>query len=274
MELTAEAGARATMSSTGVFRPGRLWSLCDMLELNAREFIEMIHALLATESSIRGQTGPLTPMLVETRNRANNEMVGSLKKLELPVSIKTAEEMVMGAKTLEALHKAIEQLWNTIALELDGRKFYGPVSKFAAYYEQPKLFGDEVFNKFPSANNDIFEAGTCLALERGTAAVMHLMRVSEVGLKVLAATLGVGKQTDWGSYLREINTALEAKIKASKGSPHQQFYAEARVTLDGIRMAWRNATMHVENSYSPERADEILGSVRTLMRHLATKLHE
>jgi hypothetical protein len=234
----------------------------------------MIHALLATERSIRGQTGPLTPMLVASRNHANAEMVASLKKLELPHSAKTAEEMVAGAKTIEGLHKAIEQLWNNVALELDGRKFYGPISKYAAYYEQPKLFGDEVFNRFPSANNDIVEAGTCLALERGTAAVMHLMRAVEVGLKVLAATLGVSTQTDWGRYLHEINTALEARAKAGKRTPDQQFYAEARVTLDGVRMAWRNATMHVENNYSPERGEEILGSVRTLMRHLATRLSE
>ena len=246
-----------------------------MLELNAREFIQMIHALLAAENSGRGRTGPLTPMLVASRDRANDEMIGSLKKLELPVSVKTAEEMVSGAKTIEALHEAIGQLWNTVALELDGRKFYGPVSKYAAYFEPPKLFGDEVFNRFPSANNDIFEAGTCLALERGTAAVMHLMRVVEVGLKALGATLGVGLQNDWGAYLREINTAVEAKIKSTgKRSQEEQFYAEARVTMDSVRMAWRNATMHVENNYSPERADEILGSVRTLMRHLATKLSE
>jgi hypothetical protein len=88
----------------------RLWSLWDMLELDAREFIEMIHALLTTERQIRGQTGELTPMLRATRNQANDEMIASLKKLELPVSVKTAQEMVIGAKTIEALHRAIEQL--------------------------------------------------------------------------------------------------------------------------------------------------------------------
>ena len=214
-------------------------------------------------------------MLRDMRDQANNEMIAGLQKLDLPVSIKTAQEMVIGARTIEAMHKAIEQLWNTVALELDGRKFYGPLTKFAPYYEQPKLFGDEVFNKFPSAKNDIFEAGTCLALERGTATVMHLMRVVEVGLKVLASTLGVGAQGDWGGYIRAIDDALTARIKAAgKRTPDEQFYAEVRVTLDSVKMAWRNATMHVENNYSPERAEEILGSVRTLMRHLATRLSE
>jgi len=44
--------------------------------------------------------------------------------------------------------------------------------------------------------------------------------------------------------------------------------------LDGVRIAWRNPTMHIENSYSPERAEEILIGVRALMRHLATRLSE
>jgi hypothetical protein len=91
----------------------------------------------------------------------------------------------------------------------------------------------------------------------------------------LASALGVTRQNDWGSYLREIDKALDARVKTTgKRTPEEQFYAEVCVTLDGVRIAWRNATMHIENSYSAERAEEILVSVRSLMRHLATKLSE
>ncbi len=77
-------------------------------------------------------------------------MIASLKNFSnCPIYKTPLEEMVAGVKTMEGLHKAIEQLWNSVALELDGRKFYGPIGKYAVYYaEQPKLFGDEVFNKF------------------------------------------------------------------------------------------------------------------------------
>jgi hypothetical protein len=246
-----------------------------MLELNARDLLELVRNLLGSELAIRGKSGALTAMLAAERDKANGEVISLLNKLELPHSAKVAEEMLAGAKTIERLHEALEQLWNSVALELRDRKFYAPVSKFVCYFEQPKLFGDDVFDKFPSARNDIFEAGTCLALERGTACVMHLMRVCEVGIKVLAAALSVTQQNNWGAYLREVDQALAARIRASGGrSSDEQFYAEARVTLDGVRMAWRNPTMHVENSYSPERAEEILISVRTIMRHLATTLSE
>jgi hypothetical protein len=103
---------------------------------------------------------------------------------------------------------------------------------------------------------------------------MHLMRVCEVGLKVLAGALSVALQNNWGADLREIGKALDARTASGRRGSDDQFYAEARVTLDGVRMAWRNPTMHIENSYSPERAEEILISVRAIMRHLATTLSE
>ena len=160
-------------------------------------------------------------------------------------------------------------------LELRGRKFYGPLRHYEQYFEQQELFGKAIFDKFPSANNDIFEAGTCLALERGTACVMHLMRVVEVGLAALAKAVGVSTQNDWASYVREIDAKLASSMKiAGARSSLERFYAEAATSIDNMRRAWRNPTMHVENSYSPERAEEILAAVRSLMRHLATTLTE
>ena len=142
-------------------------------------------------------------------------------------------------------------------------------------YNQPYIFGGEVFQAFPSANEDISEAGTCLALDRGTACVMHLMRVIEVGLAALAKELGVKKQNDWGYYLREIDGELTKRTKASGArSADEQFYAEAATGIDSMRRAWRNPTMHPEKTYTPERAEEIIDSVRIFLRHLATKLHE
>jgi len=246
-----------------------------MLTLDARKFIEFFHVLLTLEGRSRNLTHPIEAQGLALVETAAKEMIKNLNDLDLPVSKKTVEEMVLGAKTYTDINAAIRQLWNTFGLELDGRKFYGPLRRYEQYYEQPKLFGDEVFTKFPSANNDIFEAGTCLALERGTACVMHLMRACEVGIKALAAALSVGPQNNWGVYFREIDKALDTRTRAGgKRTPDEQFYAEVRITLDGARVAWRNVTMHVENNYSPEQAEEILIAVRGLMRHLATKLSE
>jgi hypothetical protein len=246
-----------------------------MLILDAEEFVELLRVLDAAELRVRGKTGSLTPQQNESSKEGLLETIRRLSDLDLPVSIKTTERMCLNCTTAEKLHSGLEQLRNNITLELSGRKFYGPLRHYEQYYEQPKLFGDEVFENFPSANNDILEAGTCLALERGTACVMHLMRVAEVGLKVLAGTMAIGVQGDWGAYLREIDKELAARLKtAGKHTDDEAFYAEVRITFDGVRTAWRNRTMHVENTYSSERAEQILIAVRSLMRHLATKIVE
>jgi hypothetical protein len=55
-----------------------------------------------------------------------------------------------------------------------------------SYFEQEHLFGPEVDIAFPGAASDIRDAGDCLAVENNTAAVFHLMRVVEHGLRALA----------------------------------------------------------------------------------------
>ncbi len=152
---------------------------------------------------------------------------------------------------------------------------------YSKYFSNPQFFdpvepkANKVSVQFPSAGEDIAEAGKCLACGRSTACVMHLGRVVEVGLQTLAATLTVPHQNDWGRYLKEIEAELTKRMKASGArTPDEQFYAEAHLMFDSVRRAWRNPTMHVEKTYTPERAEEILISVRSFMRHLATKLHE
>lgn len=152
---------------------------------------------------------------------------------------------------------------------------------YLKYFSDPQFFDytDPTANKvsiqFFSANPDITEAGKCLACGRSTACVMHLNRIMEVGLKALAADVSVGPQNDWGKYLTEIESELTKRMKASGArSPNEQFYAEACAMFDSVRRAWRNPTMHVDKTYTEERAEEILIAVRSFMRHLATKLHD
>jgi hypothetical protein len=143
------------------------------------------------------------------------------------------------------------------------------------YYQQPKLFGDAVFDNFESATDDIIEAGNCLALGRGTACVMHLMRVLEAGLKALAGALEIERQNDWGSYIREINRALAVRgSMPGPKSPDAQFYAEMAAQFEYLKRAWRNPSMHIDRAYGIDRAGEILLAVKSFMGLLATKLKE
>jgi len=157
--------------------------------------------------------------------------------------------------------------------ELEERKLFVMTPQYASYLEAgAPLFGENVFESFPAANNDITNAGKCLALGCGTACVMHLMRVLEAGLRGIAKPLGIENKNDWGTYLREIDAALKRREKASgKRTPDEHFYADACAHFGNLRVAYRNRTMHVGDEYSTDRAEEILIATRAFMRHLATR---
>src|SRR5262249_39536541 len=93
-----------------------------------------------------------------------------------------------------AASAAFEQLnaiANSVEAELTQLTCFRISAEDAKYFTDRRLFGEEVATKFVPANQDIEEAGKCLALSRGTATVFHLMRVMEAGLKALAKPLGI-----------------------------------------------------------------------------------
>jgi len=153
--------------------------------------------------------------------------------------------------------------------------FFHVPSGTSDYYLFPTKGWERSFEKFPSANEDISEAGICLALDRGTACVMHLSRVAEVGLKALAAELGLPPRNDWGKHLDDMEKELTKRCKASGSrTADERFFAEAASHLGHIKTAWRNPGMHVDRNYSPDRAKEILAAIRSFMEYLATRLSE
>jgi hypothetical protein len=204
-----------------------------------------------------------------------NRAIAVFKRLPFEPGPQKTMVAMISTPDADKLRHDLGDLINRVADDFASKHLLVLDQKYSTYFDQAKLFGNDVFNNFPSANDDIIEAGTCLALNRSTACVMHLMRVLEVGLSVLAGTLNVTKQNDWGSYLREIDKELATRIKASGArSADEQFYAAAAASLDNMRRAYRNPTMHPEKTYSSDRAEEILQSVKSFMIHLATKLHE
>lgn len=102
-----------------------------------------------------------------------------------------------------------EQLLQVYGDELNAQKLL-PLSPWAERLlsEEPQ-FGPAVAHSFPSAEFDIQEAAKCLAFDRATASVMHLMRVMELGLRVLAKHYGVEADASWNKTLNQI----EAKIR-------------------------------------------------------------
>jgi hypothetical protein len=266
-------------------RRHRLLSWWDMRTFPLSDYLRMVRGfqeMLALQESEKdfGYTSDLRGEVVENLGRYAKD--ADKYGLEFTAAqFRRMEQVCMAGCTHAELMRLVPDALNRIEDECRGRLMVMVDSKYLDYIGDAQLFdsSDRKVNKvsvhFPSAGEDIAESGICLALGRSTACVMHLSRVLEVGLQVLANAVNVGKQNDWGKYLKGIDDELQKRMKTSGArSSDEQFYAEAYACFDAIRRAWRNPTMHVDKTYTTERAEEILISVRSFMRHLATKLHE
>ncbi len=236
--------------------------------------MNLLFAMVNLEQRLSIDRGHFDGNMASFLQQVSSDVAEHCEKLRLQVAADGAKS-IPNTRSSDELERAVAFVRSAIAIGLNNRKFFEPEPQYARYFENPKLFGDEVFAAFPSATDDIAEAGTCLALERSTACVMHLMRASEVALRALANSVGAGRQSDWGGYIREIYKELEKQVKAAgAATSDHQFYAEAAAQIDNVKRAWRNPSMHVDKSYSQPRAEEILLATKSLMSHLAAKISE
>ncbi len=180
--------------------------------------------------------------------------------------------------SLKQFIQLTNELDNRIIDEMKSRKFLCIESDRLTLLDGKNLFGDEVTDAFPSAIVDIEEAGKCLALERWTASVFHLMRVMEVGLYVMGDTLALPRTTNrtWDAILKKCDAELTKPL--SQRSPEwvtdEAFFSSATAMLRSVKDAWRNPTMHIEKVYTQEQAEDIWNTVKRFLRLLATKLKE
>jgi hypothetical protein len=158
--------------------------------------------------------------------------------------------------------------------------------------DRPDLLGEQVAVAFPNAIPDIRETGNCLAAECNTAAVFHLMRVLEWGLRYLCTSMGIkqlkqstrsGKvklspisYAQWEDILNQLQVTIDTKMKSSKKGPtkqrDQEFYYPILQDFSGIRDAWRNHVMHTRAEYGRKDASAVLDHVTRIMARLATRL--
>ena len=190
---------------------------------------------------------------------------------------------------------AASQIRHCLVDELGKRKFLYVHPDRTGYVDCDALFGDKVKLEFPSASFDIRESGNCLASECPTAAVFHLMRSVEWGLRALGAQLGIrrlrcrNKKTgkvkytalpwaQWEEIINQIKTRIAARIAKAKRGPkkqeYQEFYNPAVDNIERFKDAYRNHVMHGRREFTQPEAFAIFDQVRHFMTRLATRLAE
>ena len=211
---------------------------------------------------------------------------GACEGANLRISVLAIDELLSDLQINDSLkyediNCALNELSNTVRRELLCTTVLCLNPKRSEFYDGKNLFGDEIATSFPSTTYDITEAGNCLATERATAAVFHLVRIIEVGLRALGKTLNEphldpNRNPTWEAILTRCDAELRKprKDRSPDWQTNEDFYTEATARLRSVKDAWRNPTMHVDKKYTPDEAQDIYNAVRTFMRHLATKLKE
>jgi hypothetical protein len=150
----------------------------------------------------------------------------------------------------------------------------------AQYFEQDALLGAEFHNMASGKINiEMKAAGNCLAADLNTAAVFHLMRASELGLRRLARRLGAKLNyslefADWGKVIATCETRLkklEPITRGKKKAADLEFYANAISDCRAFKETWRDCVMHARRmDFSFSEAAAVHDRVRSFILRLAS----
>jgi hypothetical protein len=248
-----------------------------MHRIEAAKFAIVLSTLEAITRS--EDIGPISGAQLDKILSLWEEVTWNLRDLECEFSVQYAEQVLGDFRSSMGTH---EDLRNTVKVlqgrfedELRRTFLYRIERKKAILYETSNLFGEAVLQRFPSTTFDIEEAGKCLASDRNTACVMHLMRVVEIGLRAIAMFLGIDpKNASWGNLIRQIDERLKQNQSPRMSQSMRHFLSGALPHLNGVRIAWRDRVMHVDKMYDEQRAQDIFNNVSSLMRYLAEHLDE
>jgi hypothetical protein len=199
--------------------------------------------------------------------------IGNLQVILSGNEVRAAEVVVL----LDEIHEHIRQ-------EIAGKYSLYIAPEKAKYCDNDKLLGEGVAERFKGTQNDIVEAGNCYAIGCNTAAVFHLMRVVEIGLRVLAKRVGIKRITgkkphpieyaEWGTLIDAIKAKIKTKIEAlhqrNKGGQRERqlkLYSDLADRCFFLKEL-RNEVCHTRKPYNDQEALGMINRVKELMELL------
>lgn len=258
-----------------------------MLQVHAHFYIQLGGTLeFLFFHAVHGQ-GLGDHVLSEELHRDTLRQLAALKdhatRLAMPVSVdligQSIKKLSAGVPPYDAVRLWANELSRVVKSELKQRVFLCLSPKEAGYYasaigEGEPCFGQKVLDNFPGAEYDVNEAALCLALERSTACVLHLMRVLEIGLSALATHFGVdANHRNWENIIAEIEKEIRSISSNATKPPdwkkEEQHYSDVAKEFRYLKNAWRNHVVHVRNKYTPTEAETVFAHVREFIQHLA-----
>lgn len=253
------------------------WTLWDIMHNFDSAYFFKLSRLLEKMSAFHGESS--SPILGETAG-ALKELVEEIRtplhEVDLQMPLFLLDRLIVSLDREQLKEIDLAYLVNELAMRIEDELKTAIVLQIprerSKYYGEKQLFGLEVSARFPDVSDDLEEASNCIAVDRYTAAVFHVMRVLEVGLQALASKLSISlaKDRNWQSILNDVKGAVNRLPRSSR--EEKGFLAKcsaAHAHLQAVKDAWRNDVMHPRASYSEYQAIDIIDNSRALMIKIA-----
>jgi hypothetical protein len=182
------------------------------------------------------------------------------------------EEVLQPGMTFANLRAALIEIQQRVWDEMAERTFFALSAEDSKFYDGSQ-FPQVILDRFQEVTFDAEEAGKCLAFERPTACVYHLMRITEYGLREISKKLGMkDDRPNWEPVICKIEAELRKPYKDREFKGLSDFLANISAYLNAVKLAWRNRVMHVERKHTSEEAREIYNATVGLMRYMVENL--
>lgn len=270
----------------------------------------ILHKFSVVESVLQlakfhGQAGQTPSSIVQEKmQRAISEAELLFTAVELKDCLKAVntakQQWNRGMLDVSAALEIAHRLQQDIVASLEHRQFLRVADDrldLLLYVRGQKLnggvldiLGPKVLSAFPSSEADFIESANCLAAECNTAAVFHLMKAAEVGLRALANDREAAfknkplDQQEWGTILQYVDGCirdLRAAPAANWSDPgikdtQTRFYSEVVAELRQFNEAWRRHLSHAREDgiYDRDYANSVFRHVRVFMQKLAERINE
>lgn len=286
------------MNASVLFSPHKIISLWDMIRASIEKYARMEFAVELYLRQFGEKSLPMdgkAPASEEDKKRLVARLDEDVRPgceffrlehcLRLVGQIKDAAETQFVNFRYGEIQSQLRTLLHTMQSEVAERAFaFIPPNK-VEFFEQEKLFGNQVYDNFKDARDDIKNAGNCLAADLHDAAVFHLMLVANHGLLRLAKEVGVEPKKkpleyeEWHTLIESTEKKIDEKLNlVVNTSPGQnkdkdlEFYRGLLIDLRYIKDVHRNPIAHARGNYDQPKAMAALSDVRRFMQRLAERI--
>ncbi len=278
-------------------RPGRLWSLWDIMKPFAVDAFLAIKEVLGNyksfnlASQIPNAVPDMQPNFVMPQEWRDHEakfwtlIRPWFEELDMDASLRSIDKISSILKnenaTFGKYFELTKEFDGRLSDQMRGRHFLSLSLSEASAFISPLSGWTEIVKALPETQRDIEEARKCQALSRNAASIFHSLQVVEVGMIELGKEIGVtDHMPGWNATRAKLGEIIRKKHQERTVFEKENFVFIEQIqgTIESLNSAWRNKVSHANGKFSLLTADfttditeEILMATRSFMRRLVTE---